>query len=248
MPPRAVVASTSESAAASAASAASTGRLVDAEEAAGTCLQRGLVVGDADATGYYGAQLVVIRWLQGREAELVDLVTSTADSATLATPEYAFQILVGAVLARAGRLDEARAALTVPLAAGIDRLPRSSTWTSAMAAAIEAAHSLGDVPLAETAARLLTPFADRPVMPRSGSVASAWRPASSASPHSAEAISMRPSRGSSAPSPETTGFGTDRLLHSAVPTSPTPWSGETATPTRSAPRPCSPQPQRRPQA
>ena len=144
------------------------GRLADAEEAAGGCLERGLGIGDADATGYYGAQLVVIRWLQGREAELADLVMSTAGSATLAAPEYAFQILVGAVLARAGRLDEARAALAVPFAVGIDRLPRSSTWTSAMAAAIEVAQSLDDVPLANAAARLLEPFADRPVMPSLG--------------------------------------------------------------------------------
>lgn len=141
------------------------GRLADAEAAAGTCLALGLEVGDADATGYYGAQLLVVRWLQGRDAELADLVLSTAQSPTLAVPEYAFQMLVGAVLARGGRHAEARAALSGPLAGGIANLPRSSTWTSAVVAAIEAAHVLGDGALAGEAARLLEPFAQYPVMP-----------------------------------------------------------------------------------
>jgi hypothetical protein len=55
--------------------------------------------------------VAVIRWFQGRDAELADLVTSTAASATLATSEYAFAIMVATVLARAGRHDEAAAAL-----------------------------------------------------------------------------------------------------------------------------------------
>ncbi len=144
------------------------GQLAEAEKAAGPCLARGLEIGDADAVGYYGAQLVVIRWLQGRDAELAELVLATAQSPTLAVPEFAFQILVGSVLARGGRLDEARAALARPLAGGIARLPRSSTWTSALVAAVEAALVLGDTAMAGEAASLLEPFADRPVMPSLG--------------------------------------------------------------------------------
>lgn len=143
------------------------GRLGDAEAAAEACLHRGFEVGDADATGYYGGQLAVIRWFQGRDAELADLVTSTAASATLATSEYAFAIMVAAVLARAGR-EEAAATLAGAIAGGVEQLPRSSTWTSAMAATVEAAHLLDDRDLAVRAAGLLEPFADLPVMPSLG--------------------------------------------------------------------------------
>jgi hypothetical protein len=47
------------------------GRLVEAEQLADACYRLGLDVGDADADAWYGAQLVAIRWLQGREAELL---------------------------------------------------------------------------------------------------------------------------------------------------------------------------------
>lgn len=144
------------------------GRLADAEKAAIACLEQGSEVGDADATGYFGAQLAVIRWFQGGDAALADLVTTTAGSASLATSEHAFQIMVATVLARAGRADEAVAALGATLAGGIDGLPRSSTWTTAMAVTVEAAYLLGDADLAGAAAGLLEPFADHPVMPSLG--------------------------------------------------------------------------------
>lgn len=144
------------------------GRLGDAEAAAEACLHRGSEIGDADATGYYGGQLAVIRWFQGRDAELADLVTSTAASATLATSEHAFAIMVAAVLARAGRREEAAAALAAATAGGVEQLPGSSTWTSAMAVTVETAHLLGDRDLAVRAAGLLEPFADQPVMPSLG--------------------------------------------------------------------------------
>ena len=46
------------------------GRLADAEAAAHDCFELGVDVGDADATGYYGAHLLTIRWLQDRDREL----------------------------------------------------------------------------------------------------------------------------------------------------------------------------------
>ena len=141
------------------------GRLDEAEAAAEPCLRLGLEVGDADATGYYGAQLLAIRWAQGRDAELADLVADTVASATLAVVEYGFRASVVMVLARGGRLTEARAALA-PLREGkLAALPRSSTWLAAMAGLAEAARLLQDPGLAEEVAELLAPFADLPVMP-----------------------------------------------------------------------------------
>ena len=40
------------------------GRLAEAEAAAHATFEQGIDVGDADATGYDGAHLLTIRWLQ----------------------------------------------------------------------------------------------------------------------------------------------------------------------------------------
>lgn len=140
------------------------GRLDEAEAAAGRCAQRGHEVGDADAGGYYGAQLLAIRWLQGRDGELADLVASSAASPELAHYEYGFRASVAAVLARAGRFAEARAALAPLVELGLDTLPRSSTWLAAMLAVVEAARLLDEPAVATQAAALLSPFAELPVM------------------------------------------------------------------------------------
>lgn len=141
------------------------GRLDEAEAAAGECLQLGLQVGDADATGCYGAQLLTIRWLQGRDAELAELAIATATSGTLAASEYGMRASIAAVLARGGRRAEARGALDSLLEGGLAALPRSSTWLAAMLAIVEAARLLGDAAVAAEAAGLLRPYAALPVMP-----------------------------------------------------------------------------------
>jgi tetratricopeptide (TPR) repeat protein len=141
------------------------GRLEEAEAAAEECRQLGLHVGDADATGCYTAQLLGIRWLQGRDAELAELVSATAASGTLATSEYGIRASIASVLARAGRLDEARGALDSLLATGLDKLPHSSTWLATMLAVVDAARMLGDHVVVATAAELLRPYAALPMMP-----------------------------------------------------------------------------------
>ncbi|GAB3894960.1 hypothetical protein GCM10029964_074160 [Kibdelosporangium lantanae] len=141
------------------------GNLAEAEEAALPCLQQGLEVGDADATGFYGAQILAIRWLQGREAELADLVAETMASASLAVPEHGFRASMALVLARSGRVQEARAAMKPLLANGISQLQRSSTWLTAMVVLIELAATLDEPAIAEEAANLVRPFAAMPVMP-----------------------------------------------------------------------------------
>lgn len=142
-----------------------TGRLEEAEAAAQLCRRLGFHVGDADATGCYGVQLLTIRWLQGCDAELVELVTATAASGTLSASEYGMRASIASVLARAGRVDEARGALDSLLATGLDTLPHSSTWLATMLAVIEAARVLDDHAVAATAADLLQPYAALPMMP-----------------------------------------------------------------------------------
>lgn len=140
------------------------GKFDEAEAAAGQCLQQGLEVGDADSTGYYAAQLLDIRWLQGRDAELAGLVTQTLTSATLAVGEYGFRASAVMVLARDGRHAEARAALAPMLEIGLANVPKSSTWLAAMVGLAEASALLNDASLAAEVVELLRPFEDLPVM------------------------------------------------------------------------------------
>jgi tetratricopeptide (TPR) repeat protein len=141
------------------------GRLADAEDATAVCLQRGIDVGDADAPGYYGAQLLTIRWFQGRVGELAELVMNTLASTDLAKPEYGFRAGAALILARDGRLTEARAALAPLLDIGLANLQSTSSWLTAMVGLIEAAAVLADPGLARQAADLIRPFAEMPVMP-----------------------------------------------------------------------------------
>ncbi|MFI9383809.1 ATP-binding protein [Kutzneria sp. NPDC052558] len=141
------------------------GRLDEAEQRATECLALGDEVGDADATAYYGGQLLAIRWLQGRAGELLDLAVEIANSPTLTEGEFTFQATVAHLAADAGRHDQARSALGRLTAGGLDALPQSSTWLSGMLAIVEAAASLGDAAVARQAYGLLLPFAELPTMP-----------------------------------------------------------------------------------
>ena len=142
------------------------GRLDAAESAADECFALGADVGDADATGYYGVHLLTIRWLQERDAELLDLAREIAASDTLVTPEFAFRAGAAAIAARAGRVDEANAGLRqLREGGGLAALPRSSTWLAGMVIVMEAAWALGDAEVAREVYPLLEPFADRPAMP-----------------------------------------------------------------------------------
>jgi AAA ATPase domain len=141
------------------------GRLDEAEVAAGPCLQLGLKIGDADATGYFGVQLLTIRWLQGRDAELADLIAQTLQAANLTVVEQT-GCRASAVMAfaRGGRMTEARAALLPMLDPGLDTLPTSGSWLAALVMLVEAAQLLGDAELAAEVAARLRPFAELPAM------------------------------------------------------------------------------------
>lgn len=171
------------------------GRLDEAESRAAQAYEMGIEVGDADALAYYGAQLVIMRWLQGRSGEVLGLVAETAASPTLAAANHAFVAVNAALAADCGELDQARAALTrlraaaaaapaaptapdddgtVALPSGgvhdLDRIPSSSASLATLFSVIEAASVLGDAATAQRAARLLEPFGDLPVMASLGVV------------------------------------------------------------------------------
>ena len=140
------------------------GRLDEAEAAAERCFARGSAAGDADALAWYGGQLVVIRWLQGRAGEVLPVVEEIAASPTLSEAEFGYVAAVASVAAACGELDRARAALDRLVARGLPSLPESSTWMVTMFMVADAAWVLGDTAAARAAYDLLIPYAELPVM------------------------------------------------------------------------------------
>jgi tetratricopeptide (TPR) repeat protein len=144
------------------------GRLDDAEAASARCYDRGVAVGEVDAFGYLGAHTLAIRWIQGRDAEILEAAEDFAASNTLVEAEFGFRATAAAIAARAGLHERARAGLGRLCARGLAALPRSSTWLAGMAAIVEVAAIEGDAAAAREAYQLLAPFADLPVMPSLG--------------------------------------------------------------------------------
>ena len=140
------------------------GRLDDAEKLAHECAAQGRTTGDADHLGWYGAQLVAIRWYQGRVGELVDVLGDIVNSPTLSATDNAFVAGLAVASASAGDTRTARGALARLRGPGLDALPRSSTWLCALNGAVEAASLLADTDIAAQAYELLLPHARLPVM------------------------------------------------------------------------------------
>ena len=72
------------------------GRLDDAEASAAGCYDRGVAVGEVDAFGYLGAHTVAIRWIQGRDAEILEAAEEIAASNTLVEAEFGFRATAAA--------------------------------------------------------------------------------------------------------------------------------------------------------
>jgi len=155
------------------------GQLDEAEAMAEACLRLGEDVGDVDALGWYGAQLLVIRWLQGRGRELLPLVGELARSTTVAESSTGFAAASAVLAAAAGEAATATGVLAGLGADGLGAVPRSSIWLATMFGVCEAAHLLGDAAVADEAGALLAAFVDRPVMASLGVACfgSAHRPA-----------------------------------------------------------------------
>jgi tetratricopeptide (TPR) repeat protein len=140
------------------------GRLAEAEEAAAECLRVGTAVGDVDAPAWYGAQLLAIRWLQGRGAELLPAAAELASSPELPVQNLAYLAGLAALCAEAGRADDARAALDRIGVAGVAALPETSSLLVTLFALAQAAAALGDAALARAVYDRLAPHAALPVM------------------------------------------------------------------------------------
>jgi hypothetical protein len=139
------------------------GRFEQAERLAAECHERGLAAGDADATGWYGAQLVAIRWYQGRLPELLPTLTELVNSPTLSAIDNSMFGALAVAAAIAGDQRTADGALATLRGPDLGLLPRSSSWLVAMYGVVEAAHRLDRPKAAARAYELLRPFAHLPM-------------------------------------------------------------------------------------
>ncbi len=140
------------------------GRFADAEAAAAACLESGLAVGDADAPAWYGGQILVLRWFQGREIELLDTARELARDPSLPDMNRLYPAVAATIAAGAGEQDEARSWLAQVRGTGLQDVPSSSMWMMTMAAVVDAASQIGDADLAAEAYDVLRPFAALPIM------------------------------------------------------------------------------------
>ncbi|GIJ54861.1 hypothetical protein [Virgisporangium aurantiacum] len=140
------------------------GRFDDAEAAATACARRGHEAGDVDATGWFGAQLVAIRWYQGRLGDLRPMLDDLVHSSTLSAVDNACFAAQAVAAALTGDPAAGSDALARLRGRDLADLPRSSSWLGTMVGAAEAAYLLGDADTAATVYDLLAPFADRPAV------------------------------------------------------------------------------------
>jgi len=146
------------------------GNLAAAERQAAACADHGRAVGDADAMGWQAAQLVAIRWFEGRLGEVVPLLDEVVYSPTLAAPGDALFAALAVAAASTGQRLAAVVALRRLTRDGLDRLSSSSTWLACLMGVIEAASLLGEVDTAAEAYALLAPYACLPIMASLGVV------------------------------------------------------------------------------
>ncbi|MFL6110018.1 MAG: hypothetical protein ACJ786_01495 [Catenulispora sp.] len=140
------------------------GRFDEAEALAADCAGRGAAAGDADVQGWYGAQLVAIRWFQGRSGELVPTLAELVHSPALSAVDNAYFAALAAAAATLGDRRQAACALGRLSGRGLFNLVHSSSWLVAMYGVVEAAHLLDDAPTSAQAYSLLLPFAEQPMV------------------------------------------------------------------------------------
>ncbi|GAA3440893.1 hypothetical protein [Planomonospora venezuelensis] len=140
------------------------GRLAQAEAEAAACAEQGVRAGDPDAANWYGAQLVAIRWYQGRIAELAPMLAEAVNSPELSAVDNAYLAALAVAAATAGDRRQAAGALARLRGRDLALLPRSSTWLAAMFGIVETAHLLGDAETSAAAYELLGPFARLPMV------------------------------------------------------------------------------------
>jgi hypothetical protein len=140
------------------------GRLDEAESLSGNCAASGAAAGDIDAEWWPGAQLVTIRWYQGRLPELLPMLHDRVNSAALSAVDNSSMAALAVAAALHGDRATAASCIAALRAHGLSGLPRSSSWLVTMNGVAEAAYLLGDADVAGAAYELLRPYAGLPMV------------------------------------------------------------------------------------
>ena len=140
------------------------GRLDEAEALAGICAASGAAAGDIDAEWWPGAQLVTIRWYQGRLPELLPMLNDRVHSPALSAVDNSTVVALAVAAAQHGDRPTAASSLAALRGSGLTSLPRGSSWLVTMSGIAETAYLLGDAEAAREAYDLLQPYADRPLV------------------------------------------------------------------------------------
>jgi hypothetical protein len=140
------------------------GDLERAERLAEACARRGEAIGDANATVWHAAQLLTIRWYQGRMAEMLPVLSESVHSPTLSAMDNWMAAVLAVAAATAGDHRAAASALATVCGRDLSELPRTSSWFTTLYSIVETARLLGDASTAGRVYELLSPYADLPVV------------------------------------------------------------------------------------
>jgi hypothetical protein len=140
------------------------GRLDEAETLAGACARRGASAGDIDSEWWPGAQLVAIRWYQGRLTELAPMLREAVDSPALSAVDNSATAALAVASALTDDLPAAASCLAALRGSDLAGLPRSSSWLVTMNGLLEAAYLLGETDIAGQAYELLRPYGGLPMV------------------------------------------------------------------------------------
>jgi hypothetical protein len=140
------------------------GRLAEAESLAGICARSGAAAGDIDSAWWPGAQLVTIRWYQGRLADLLPMLRDLVQCPVLSAVDNSSVAALAVAAALGGDRHTAVSSLAGLCGSDLARLPRSSSWLVTMNGIVEAAALLGDAGVAGRAYELLCPYASLPMV------------------------------------------------------------------------------------
>jgi hypothetical protein len=140
------------------------GQFGEAEALVAVCARNGAAAGDVDHEWWSGAQLVTIRWYQGRLVELLPMLHDRVRSPGLSAVDNSAVAALAVAAALSG--DRPRAASSLAALSGSDlaALPRSSSWLVTMNGIVEAAYLLEEADVATRAYELLRPYADLPMI------------------------------------------------------------------------------------
>jgi hypothetical protein len=140
------------------------GNLAEAEILIAACADSGAMAGDIDSEWWPGAQLVTIRWYQGRLPELLPMLTERVHSPALSAVDDSAVAALAVASALSGDDRTAVSCLARLRGSNLAGLPRSSSWLVTMNGVAEAASLVADAGLAAAVYELLGPYADLPMI------------------------------------------------------------------------------------